>query len=178
MSEFVVTSNSFWNFSLQLYEQPGVADACLQLQNDYGLDVNLVLFCLWYGREKGTISQSMLRLAITHSRDWKREIVQPLRDLRTNMKANQRLASEFKNKEFEELRSQVKSAELQAEKLQQLRLEEIVRAANESNKEKSPSPQQENFRLLCEEIALTLDTTVSTLFQQIASRTQTVSDHE
>ena len=30
-----------------LYAQPGVADACLKLQDEFGLDVNLVLFCIW-----------------------------------------------------------------------------------------------------------------------------------
>ncbi|MCG8414358.1 MAG: TIGR02444 family protein, partial [Pseudomonadales bacterium] len=159
MSEFVVTSSSFWNFSLQLYEQPGVPDACLQLQNDYGLDVNLVLFCLWYGKERGVAPQSLIQQAIAYSLEWKRGIVQPLRDLRTSMKGNKQLSSEFKNGEFEELRSQVKSLELQAEKMQQLRLEEIADAENETGSGQSSTPHQDNLRLLCEEITLTADAT-------------------
>lgn len=32
------------------YGHPGVADACLQLQDDHGLDVNVILTCLWWER--------------------------------------------------------------------------------------------------------------------------------
>ena len=33
----------FWNFSLALYDAQGVAAACLELQEAYQLDVNLIL---------------------------------------------------------------------------------------------------------------------------------------
>ena len=38
----------FWRFSLQFYRQPGVADACIALQEEAGVDVNLLLFLLWH----------------------------------------------------------------------------------------------------------------------------------
>nr|WP_290985428.1 TIGR02444 family protein [Ferrovibrio sp.] len=38
---------AFWPFSLALYQRPGVADACLRLQDEAGADVNLLLFCAW-----------------------------------------------------------------------------------------------------------------------------------
>ena len=37
----------FWRFSLQLYRLPGVAEACIELQEKCGADVNLLLFLLW-----------------------------------------------------------------------------------------------------------------------------------
>ncbi|MBR9790293.1 MAG: TIGR02444 family protein [Gammaproteobacteria bacterium] len=37
----------FWQHSLQHYAQPGVADACLALQDNYQVNVNLLLFYHW-----------------------------------------------------------------------------------------------------------------------------------
>ena len=37
---------SFWDFSVGTYRRPGVADACLSLQDRYGLDVNVLLLLL------------------------------------------------------------------------------------------------------------------------------------
>lgn len=171
MSEFVVPSTSFWNFSIHLYDQPGVADACLQLQNDHGLDVNLVLFCIWYANVKGKMTPDLLQTAITYSQEWKREIVQPLRDVRTGMKANQQLAAEIGNNEYDKLRAQVKSLELQTEKLQQMRLQEIA-DAEKATGENFEVPQRENLILLCEQLSLDWDTNVEPLFQHIISRSE------
>ena len=40
---------SFWAFSLEFYARPGVAEACLALQDRHGLDVNILLLCCWLG---------------------------------------------------------------------------------------------------------------------------------
>ena len=40
-------ASPFWQFSLAFYRQPGVADACIRLQEEAGVDVNLLLFLLW-----------------------------------------------------------------------------------------------------------------------------------
>ena len=47
MSAFPPTP--FWDFSLAVYGRPGVAPACLALQQRHGADVNLLLFCAWFG---------------------------------------------------------------------------------------------------------------------------------
>src|SRR5258706_9315513 len=36
-----------WRFSLRFYRRPGVADACIALQDGCGVDVNILLFFLW-----------------------------------------------------------------------------------------------------------------------------------
>ncbi len=48
--------NPFWTFSLSLYRQAGIADACLNLQDGEGLDVNLLLYAAF-------LSQSGLQLS-------------------------------------------------------------------------------------------------------------------
>lgn len=39
----IPSAEQFWQFSEQHYARPGVADVCLQLQDDYGANVNLLL---------------------------------------------------------------------------------------------------------------------------------------
>ena len=46
----------FWRFSLGFYRRAGVADACIALQDEAGVDVNLLLFLLWSATEKKTLS--------------------------------------------------------------------------------------------------------------------------
>ncbi len=44
-------SSPFWDYSLGIYRKPGVADACIALQDEFGLDVNMLLACLWFSAE-------------------------------------------------------------------------------------------------------------------------------
>ena len=46
----------FWRFSLQFYRLPKVADACIALQEEAGVDVNLLLFLLWHARQRRRLS--------------------------------------------------------------------------------------------------------------------------
>ena len=46
----------FWRFSLRFYRQPEVADACIRLQEEAGIDVNLLLFLLWHATRKRALS--------------------------------------------------------------------------------------------------------------------------
>lgn len=39
--------NPFWDFSVGFYNKPGVAAACLHVQDRHGIDVNLLLFGVW-----------------------------------------------------------------------------------------------------------------------------------
>ena len=40
-------SSPFWEFSLAHYELDDVPQACLALQDEFGLDVNLLLYAAW-----------------------------------------------------------------------------------------------------------------------------------
>ncbi|MGC2412860.1 MAG: TIGR02444 family protein, partial [Stellaceae bacterium] len=44
---------AFWRFSLALYARPGVAEALIALQDRAALEVNLILFGLWFGARQG-----------------------------------------------------------------------------------------------------------------------------
>ena len=115
----------FWYFSLQLYDAQGVAAACLELQDAYQLDVNLILFCFWHGSAYGAVDQELMQDVIEFSSEWRNSVVQPLRNARTWMKLNP-----SPSEQFDSLRERIKADELMTEKYQQ---EQIARLAFEYN---------------------------------------------
>ncbi len=116
----------FWTFSLELYDAEGVAAACLELQDAYQLDVNLILFCFWHGSAYGKIDQELLQNVIELSIEWRAHVVQPLRATRAWMKLNP-----SPSEQFDSLRERIKADELMAEKYQQ---EKIASLASEFNR--------------------------------------------
>ncbi len=144
-------SQNFWNFSLDLYSQARVADACLDLQNSYGLDVNMLLFCYWHGVNLGEFPAKTLELAWGFSQTWKREAVQPLRNVRRWMKEQANAHSTFNQPQFEALRTRIKFDELAAEKYQQEFLEQIALArAEQPGGNKGPEACNSNLAKLFE----------------------------
>lgn len=47
MAHVLVTEKSFWEFSLSFYKVRGVQELLLGLQDGFGLNVNVLLFCLY-----------------------------------------------------------------------------------------------------------------------------------
>jgi uncharacterized protein (TIGR02444 family) len=116
---------NFWDCSLRHYALPGVAESCLRLQDEYGLDVNLVLCCLWYGSTYGVLSPPQLERLTEFSEQWSGQVVRPLRQVRRWLKT-ELSRGELPGTELATLRSQVKKLELQAEHLQQNELEALL----------------------------------------------------
>jgi uncharacterized protein (TIGR02444 family) len=106
------SSNPFWAYSLRLYRRPGVAPACLMLQERLGLDVNVLLFCVWTASRGLALSPRTIAAAADISMMWSANVVQPLRGVRRFLKPMQLPA----------FRGQVARAELGAEKLEQMLL--------------------------------------------------------
>src|SRR5512135_1110255 len=85
MSDFL--PHPFWNFSLEIYAAEGVAEACLDLQERRGCDVNVLLFCCWLGASgRPTLTAERLRSMLRASDEWQAEIVRPLRRVRRLLK--------------------------------------------------------------------------------------------
>lgn len=116
----------FWSFSLEVYAQPGVAPACLRLQDRDGLDVNLALFAVWAGGAAGRLDPAALGRAVELSTRWRQGVVGPLRQARRALKAPD-VPVEVSGAAT--LRTRVKAAELAAEKLQQVMLAPLAAAA-------------------------------------------------
>lgn len=107
--------NDFWRFSLSFYARADVAPACLVLQDRLGVDVNLLLFAIFFAAERRCVlSPNELREADDAVALWRTDIVQKLRQIRTYLKTGVPPGNAT-----ESLRVQVKAAELKAEQIEQ-----------------------------------------------------------
>jgi uncharacterized protein (TIGR02444 family) len=111
----------FWNFSLELYAGEGVAEACLDLQDRRGCDVNILLFCCWLGASgRPTLTAERLRAILKASDQWQARIVRPLREVRRLLKDQP--WSDALPETVDAVRRRVAEAELAAEHAEQLKL--------------------------------------------------------
>jgi len=113
----------FWEFSLTVYGAPGVQEECLFLQDRHSVDVNLLLFCAYVGAVHGALlRESDVRSAATVSGDWNQTVVGSLRVARRALKPFTEVLTAA-NASAAALRTAVKAAELEAERIEQMTLE-------------------------------------------------------
>jgi uncharacterized protein (TIGR02444 family) len=105
-------AEEFWAFSLALYARPGVAAACLRLQDAHALDVNLLLLCCWLARRGCRLSAAELAAAEARAAPLRTRILDPLRAARRALKTMPLAGAAA-------LYAQVKEAELAAEREEQ-----------------------------------------------------------
>jgi len=115
----------FWRFSLHFYRQSGVSDACIALQDDCGVDVNLLLFLFWLASDGRQLTADEIRNLDDRVRDWRNLTIIPIRDARRKLKGAPTLVAPGKQEAF---RNKVKAIELDAERLQQEALYEFTRS--------------------------------------------------
>src|SRR5258707_14296464 len=72
----------FWRFSLRLYRAPGVGDACIALQEEAGVDVNLLLFLLWQATQRRALTAADVKAIDETIGGWRDTVVILLRNLR------------------------------------------------------------------------------------------------
>ncbi|MDD9895048.1 MAG: TIGR02444 family protein [Gammaproteobacteria bacterium] len=156
-------STSFWNFSNQLYDRDDVSTACLHLQNEFQFDVNLLLFCCWAAHFDETLSPDSWDRILEFSRQWRKEVVQPLRDVRSWMKGESHHYIE--NTEFSVLRERIKMDELAAEKFQQEYMEKSVAEVPKQSSEFSAARAQDYFNKLARANSQEISEEISTQLQ-------------
>ena len=106
----------FWRFSLKLYRQAGVADACIALQEQSRVDVNLLLYLLWRAGEGRTFAPAEVAVLESRIAPWRDATVIPLRAVRRALKVPPALVA---GPIAEVFRNKIKAVELEAERLQQ-----------------------------------------------------------
>ena len=117
------SGSPFWRFSLRFYRQDGVADACITLQEEAGVDVNLLLFLLWHATRKRSLSASEIAELERRIAPWRNMTVIPLRTMRRALKSPPALVAGAPAELF---RTRIKAVELEAERLQQEAMHELV----------------------------------------------------
>jgi uncharacterized protein (TIGR02444 family) len=115
----------FWRFSLGFYRQPKVADACIQLQEESGVDVNLLLFLLWQATRRRTLAVAEVEELERCVGPWREMTVIPLRAMRRALKSPPALVEAAAAELF---RTKIKGVELEAERLQQEAMHALARA--------------------------------------------------
>ena len=106
----------FWRFSLALYRQEGVPAACIALQDQSGVDVNVMLYGLWLAAQGRALSASDMAAIDAAVGSWRADVVVPLRGVRRVLKNP---VTVFDTPETQALRDRIKSLELESERLQQ-----------------------------------------------------------
>ena len=102
-------------FAVAVYSENGVAEACLSLQDEYQVDVPLLLFCGWYGAFYGRLPAALLTQASEISRQLGTHLIKPLRQARRWMKTHS--VDMGAEQRWSHLREEIKRAELEAEML-------------------------------------------------------------
>lgn len=126
-----------WSFALRIHAEPGVADACLRLQNEAGVDVMILLTTAFAAvRLRVVLQADDLREIDQACRAWREQIVRPLRVLRTTLKSGPPPAP---GRATEQLRSAIKRSERVAERLQNRLIAKCLRGKPASPERATPA---------------------------------------
>jgi uncharacterized protein (TIGR02444 family) len=112
----VTQPSPFWKFSLGYYRGAGVSEACLELQDHCGVDVNVVLFLLWMASQGRVLAADQVKLLADKVRPWQIDVIGPIRSLRRMLKTDAPLLDQGSAELF---RTKIKAIELESERLQQ-----------------------------------------------------------
>tara|TARA_Y100001968_G_scaffold318654_1_gene349152 strand:+ start:557 stop:1150 length:594 start_codon:yes stop_codon:yes gene_type:complete len=118
LSDFPV--HPFWDFSLDVYMSDGVGQACLELQNEHQLDVNILLYCMWVGASgRGSLTVAQMAAVNEAVNEWHQDVVRALRAIRVRMK---RVEGATPEPLTESLRQSIQKTEIDCEHAEQLML--------------------------------------------------------
>jgi len=117
------SQSPFWRFSIKFYAVPGVAPSCIELQDKAGVDVNVLFFLLWNATQGRAFDAAAVEAVERAIRPWREMAVVPLRNVRRALKSPPPVMAADAAEGF---RTRIKSAELEAERLQQEALYELA----------------------------------------------------
>lgn len=110
----------FWDFTLAVHGKQGVHEACLQLQRDFELDINVLFFCCWAGGSvNGPLSMEQVRGITDAAKDWQKKIVRPIWKARWLLKGGY---PAYPGELVESLRKDLVQAEVNAEHIEMIHL--------------------------------------------------------
>jgi uncharacterized protein (TIGR02444 family) len=112
----LVSKSPFWRFSVKFYGMPGVAPACIELQDQAKVDVNVLFFLLWNATQSRALNADEVAKIEGAIGPWREMTVVPIRNVRRALKSPPSVVAP---EAAESLRSRIKAVELEAERLQQ-----------------------------------------------------------
>jgi uncharacterized protein (TIGR02444 family) len=111
--------DDFWCFSRTVYDDAQAC--CLDLQDRFGFDVNMLLFCCWSAARGQVLSDAKTEEILVITRPWRRNVIEPLRSARRWLKgrADPGLKGPADPTGSEDLRRRILELELEGEKVEQ-----------------------------------------------------------
>lgn len=106
-------SGGLWDWSVAAYGAPGVADACLTLQDHHEQNVPLLLWSAWVAATGRRPDEETIEAACDTARAWDGVVVAPLRAVRRTLKAP---VPDIDDGPRQSVRDRVKALELEAER--------------------------------------------------------------
>ena len=119
------TSSEFWDWSLIHYARDGVEPLLLQLQDEFGLDANILLWACWCATIYDVLPKALVHDAMVQTTPWATKVTTPLRNARRDLKS---LMATHEIDSAAGLRTAIQQNELLAEKVEQEILEALVAA--------------------------------------------------
>ena len=133
-----VSKSPFWQFSIKFYAVPGVAQACIELQDQAKVDVNILFFLLWNATQGRAFNAADVAEIERRIGAWRDMAVVPIRNVRRALKSPPPVMAPDAAEGF---RTRIKAVELEAERLQQEALYE-PRADRAASASRRPRPAE------------------------------------
>jgi uncharacterized protein (TIGR02444 family) len=127
-----------WRFATTVYAAPGVAAACLGAQNDWSVDVNLMLYVSWCASEARHLKGDDILFAQERCRPWREQVILPLRQQRMAWRGQEAFAAEYAGS---------KTLELQAERTQLNFLASLVEEGSAGHEAKAAATVEDTSLL-------------------------------
>jgi uncharacterized protein (TIGR02444 family) len=109
---------SLWEWAVSVYQSDEVPDICLRLQDEHGQNTSLLLWAIW-----GSPADAQLEQGAGIARSWDSRVLSPLREARRNLRESQPPVDDHAR---EELREEIMTAELLAERVLMETLETLA----------------------------------------------------
>jgi uncharacterized protein (TIGR02444 family) len=129
------SKSPFWRFSIKFYAVPGVADACIALQDQARVDVNILFFLLWNATQGRAYTKADVSEVERLIGAWRDMAVVPIRNVRRALKSPPEVMAPDAAEGF---RTRIKAVELEAERLQQEALYELAQSSRLGRPAASP----------------------------------------
>jgi uncharacterized protein (TIGR02444 family) len=143
--------NPFWRFSITVYHNKPVKEACLSFQEEEKANVNALLLCCWLAYAVKKIPKTKL-LKSCHSIDnWNQNVTQSLRSTRRWVKALK------KNDWVEEFSQQLVMDEIVSETYQQHKLYSCFRHSLKKTPNKNEEQAYVYLSWVFSDLGLTID---------------------
>ena len=130
------SKSPFWQFSIKFYAVPGVAQACIELQDRAKVDINILFFLLWNATQGRTYKKLDVAEVERLIGAWRDMAVVPIRNVRRALKSPPAVMTPEAAEGF---RTRIKAVELEAERLQQEALYELAQSSRLGQPAASPA---------------------------------------